>query len=95
MLFQIVTITKLEDLSHFSACLEPQNGLVRKNDFRENALSTMYKWLLLYINYSLTFLFVILNKYQNLLPLVEDPKLVEGTGEDRGGGDKSNGSSNI
>ncbi len=35
MLFHIVTVTAFEDLSHFSGFLEPQNGLVRKNDFRD------------------------------------------------------------
>ncbi len=69
MLFHIVTITTLEDLAHFRRFLESQNGLVRKSDFREDPLSIMYKWLFFKINYFLTFLFGILHKYQNLLPL--------------------------
>ncbi len=83
MLFHIVTIATLEDLPHFSGFLEPQNGLVRKNDFREDPLSTMYKCLFLKTNYFINSLFGIPNKYQNLLPLVEDPPLAW-TGEDKG-----------
>ena len=32
-----------------------------------------------------------IRKPQNFLPLVEDPELVAGTGEDKGGGDNING----
>jgi hypothetical protein len=68
MLFQIFTIATLATLTHFSGFLEPQNGLVRKTDFREDPLSIMYKWLFFKSNYFLTFLFGV-HDYQNLLPL--------------------------
>ena len=45
MVFQIVKIVTLATLAHFRGFLEPQNGLVRKSDFREDLSSIMYKWL--------------------------------------------------
>ena len=71
MLFQIVTIATLEGLAHFRGFLESQNGLVRKSDFREDPLSTMYKWLFFKINYFLTFLFGILHFRETLSPFTK------------------------
>jgi hypothetical protein len=71
MLFQIVTIATLEGLAHFWGFLESQNGLVRKSDFREDPLSTMYKWLFFKINYFLTFLFGILHFRETLSPFTK------------------------
>ena len=71
MLFHIVTITTLATSSHFGRFFDPQNGLVRKSDFREDLLSIMYKCLFFKFNYFLTFLFAILHFRETLSPFTK------------------------